>query len=349
MTIGTRLAHGAAVVAVAVAIAGVARPASAQFDHLKCYKAKDQKTFKKATADLTALQAQFGVAESCEIKPAAKMFCVPATKDVTSIEDGIDAPFPAEDLAFDRLCYKIKCPQVTLSPEEVSDQFGTRTIDKLKAVMICTPTVLGPTPSTTTTTMGGCVDMDGDMYGPGCVLGPDCDDTQPSINPGAPEVCDGIDNDCSGMADDTCVAGANCCAGQCVDLISDPNNCGGCSLVCLTGANASPLCSGGACSLVCDPGYDNCNGSPGDGCEVNTQTDPNNCGACGNICPSALNSSASCISASCTFTCNPGYADCNGLAGDGCEIDLSSDHNNCGGCGLACGVTQSCVASTCVP
>ncbi len=30
----------------------------------------------------------------------------------------------------------------------------------------------------------------------------DCDDTDPAINPGATEVCDGMDNNCSGTADD---------------------------------------------------------------------------------------------------------------------------------------------------
>ena len=30
----------------------------------------------------------------------------------------------------------------------------------------------------------------------------DCDDTDPNINPSAPEICDGVDNNCSGQVDD---------------------------------------------------------------------------------------------------------------------------------------------------
>jgi len=49
-----------------------------------------------------------------------------------------------------------------------------------------------------------CIDNDGDGYGdPGhqaCPGGPevDCDDTEPRVNPGAYEACDGLDNDCDG-------------------------------------------------------------------------------------------------------------------------------------------------------
>jgi hypothetical protein len=59
-------------------------------------------------------------------------------------------------------------------------------------------------------------DIDGDGYGddataeascevvPGAVLlGGDCDDLSPDVNPGASEVCDGIDNDCDALLDDT--------------------------------------------------------------------------------------------------------------------------------------------------
>ncbi len=42
-------------------------------------------------------------------------------------------------------------------------------------------------------------DQDGDGYG---VLDGDCDDTNPDVNPGALETCDGTDEDCSGIVDD---------------------------------------------------------------------------------------------------------------------------------------------------
>lgn len=47
-------------------------------------------------------------------------------------------------------------------------------------------------------------DLDGQQGGSG---GPDCDDTNPEIYYGATEVCDEIDNDCSGVADDGAIDG----------------------------------------------------------------------------------------------------------------------------------------------
>jgi len=78
---------------------------------------------------------------------------------------------------------------------------------------------------------------------------------------------------CCGAA---CVDSASCptcCdSNTCVDLSSDPANCGACGHACGGGT-----CVNGSC--VCNPGYTACNGA----C-VDLQSDPTNCGACGYDC-----------------------------------------------------------------
>lgn len=58
----------------------------------------------------------------------------------------------------------------------------------------------------------------------------DCDDYNPSVYPKAPEICDGLDNDCNGKTDDAplggtlCAGGKTCAGGQCIvpNCASDP-------------------------------------------------------------------------------------------------------------------------------
>ncbi|MCB0810973.1 MAG: hypothetical protein KDB96_16970, partial [Flavobacteriales bacterium] len=59
----------------------------------------------------------------------------------------------------------------------------------------------------------------------------DCDDSDPDINPGAPEACNTIDDDCDGQVDDG------------FDLATDTQNCGGCGIQCPPGFT----CAAGQC------------------------------------------------------------------------------------------------------
>ncbi len=144
--------------------------------------------------------------------------------------------------------------------------------------------------------------------------------------------CDMGWDDCNTMAADGCEA----------DLASD-TTCGSCTNAC---SGATPLCSGGTCVSGCmAPTPTRC----GMTC-TNTDTDPQNCGSCGNVCPDPANASPTCsATGGCGFACDPGWADCNGLPGDGCERNIRTA-TDCGGCGVACApmnATGTCATGTC--
>jgi hypothetical protein len=141
-------AHGRRPLVAALALAtcilalGGARTAFAQNDHLTCYKAKDTaKVFKSAKVDLLALQDSVFPTENCQIKAGSKMVCVPSQKLNVSVVEGQDNPFVNQDLTDVQLCYKVKCPKVALPPLTVTDQFGTRALEKFKASRLCVPAI----------------------------------------------------------------------------------------------------------------------------------------------------------------------------------------------------------------
>ena len=72
-----------------------------------------------------------------------------------------------------------------------------------------------------------------------------------------------------------CPTGTTACHGACVDLTSDPDNCGACDRLCESGA-----CQNGECVDSCAPPETICAGVCTD-----TRFDSNNCGSCGNACP----------------------------------------------------------------
>lgn len=151
-----------------------------------------------------------------------------------------------------------------------------------------------------------------------------------------------------GDAGDELSDGAVCDA----DTQNDPLNCGACGFVCeLLGA--FPACEQGQCVIAeCAPNFHDINGIDSDGCEYpcaetnggveacdkkdndcdteidegfDLNTDPNNCGVCGNVC-ALQNATARCDDSGplprCVVDqCDDGYADADGLGTTGCEYE----------------------------
>jgi len=133
-------------------------------------------------------------------------------------------------------------------------------------------------------------------------------------------------------------------APYCANTASSNTNCGGCGHTC----NAGQVCSQGRCPLTCASPDVQCT-QPGTGTPqcVDLANDPNHCNGCGNVCPVSPNAIPTCAASSCASVCVAGYADCNNMASDGCEVQVSGDPQNCGRCGLACLTGYSCTSGMC--
>lgn len=196
--------------------------------------------------------------------------------------------------------------------------------------------------------------------GNACGTGAACSAGRCSCDPGRSD-CDGnplngcethtsTDPDNCGSCGNACSANQTCCDGACVDRRTSTQHCGACGNVCPVRANASSGCSSGNCTQTCNTGYANCDGDLANGCEVNTRTSTQHCGACSNVCPARANAATSCTSGTCSFTCLPGFADCDGNAANGCEVDTRSSLSHCGACNSPCArlnATTICSSGTC--
>jgi Cys-rich repeat protein len=114
-----------------------------------------------------------------------------------------------------------------------------------------------------------------------------------------------------------CGGGAGCVSGHCAACATDSD------------CSAGALCRAGACSGCREdadcPSGNTCAAGTCTRCatasgRIDTKTDANNCGACGNICATPLNAVPSCRAGACgRGSCRPGYFDIDGAATFGCE------------------------------
>lgn len=184
-----------------------------------------------------------------------------------------------------------------------------------------------------------------------------------------------------------CPAGTTPCDNVCVDITTDSNNCGDCGMTCAGGSECVagdctptgectpgetrtcgssigacipgsetclPTQTWGPCEGAVLPQPETCNGVDDDCDGQIDNVDPallasdlNNCGACGHVCVTP-NGTSACVNGDCVLVaCNAGFADCNGNPADGCEVNVSADNENCGGCGNSCGSGGICINGVC--
>jgi hypothetical protein len=147
-------------------------------------------------------------------------------------------------------------------------------------------------------------------------LGPVC-----GCTPRGAETCNGLDDDCDGVADN----GITRCGDTCVDLQSDAANCGGCGIACGGGT----ACVRGAC--VCPSSLPTACG----GRCVDSRSDVNNCGSCDNRCPA----SQRCEASRCVTPTGP-------MCPSGCSVNA-----DCGSCRTPsdpAGSAYCCLSGLCI-
>jgi hypothetical protein len=121
----------------------------------------------------------------------------------------------------------------------------------------------------------------------------------------------------------TCVSDGDCDPGQLCRTL-------GAATACVPGCRADSGCK-----------FLSADGRCCDGQCLYTDTDAQNCGACGVAC-SRPNASGTCVHGVCALgICAPGWGDCNLDPADGCETNLATDTASCGACGRPCALAHA--------
>lgn len=147
---------------------------------------------------------------------------------------------------------------------------------------------------------GTCADLQGDVMNCGA-CGHTCNEIEACIQGTCQE-------DCRAADAPPCADGSMCCPSAlgryaCIDISSDPQNCGSCGNECDPGETCSDgICGTGPChGETCLPSETCCP----DGCR--DLTNPYNCGQCGNVCP---DDASNCVNGACSPCSEPGQTLC---------------------------------------
>lgn len=185
--------------------------------------------------------------------------------------------------------------------------------------------------------------------GPSCVAGQICKPGQLECDATGTQVmlCS-ADGSSLSTSIDCSTRGQRCAAGACQSLMCQPNELfcdeSGVRLCSADGLKSSAWLDCGAnqycdpktltCQKgICPPSQPTCNGDVATTC--NAQGSGYGGGA-GVDCGALLD--RQCVLGACT--CSPNLADCDGLARNGCEVNVSKDADNCGTCGDSCSLNH---------
>lgn len=278
------------------ALALPASTASAQLDHLVCYKVVD-KTQVAAAFDLfTQLQPEF-TSKGC--KPLKVVdFCVPATKlNVTPAAADVRSDIAGPGLYVDYIGYLVKCQnEIRPSNKVVIDQFGTHRHRKYRVDRIYVPAKKGPPP---------CGAQDGKLCGGVC---PNATDQCRVDTDGA---CKCVPTDqCSGKPDKQGHCGGPCpvATDQCQLQVTTAG-----VVECSCGPPPPPLCSmntaTGQCGGECPNRAEKCVLKSNFDCTCEPASTP---------CAPAIGTVGTCA------------GDCP-IAGDVCTFNAATNDCSCGG------------------
>jgi len=156
--------------------------------------------------------------------------------------------------------------------------------------------------------------------------------------------------DLDGLEDRHCGPDDKWCPGGCVSRRDPATGCGLAQCSPCAPPNATAKCSTNYECMIesCVDPWKDCNGTYGDGCEIDLAHNPENCETCGRVCMKPKNGIAGCSEKQCTIGgCNPGHEDCDGDYLNGCEHDIWTDLE-CIGCGIPCPDGTHCDQGVCV-